>query len=131
MRQDLRRRTRRKPEPTVALINIVFLMLIFFLVASTLAPPRDGDLTLVQTVDLPPQGPPDALVVHADGRLSWRGDDVASVSTYLASLPSEAQKQPRIVPDATLSATELIRIGQAFRAAGAQSVIIVTERALQ
>ncbi|MEL6206235.1 MAG: biopolymer transporter ExbD, partial [Pseudomonadota bacterium] len=78
------RRRRAEREPTIALINIVFLMLIFFLVAGTLARPLDPDLTLVQTADLGPAGPPDALVVHADGRLSFRGDDLASAAAYLA-----------------------------------------------
>ena len=53
---------RKKGEPTIALINIVFLMLIFFLVAGTLAQPLDGDLELVATSDLEGREPPEALV---------------------------------------------------------------------
>ena len=53
---------RKKGEPTIALINIVFLMLIFFLVAGTLAQPLDGDLELVETSDLEGREPPEALV---------------------------------------------------------------------
>ena len=43
-------RVRKRPtrEPTIALINIVFLMLIFFLVAGTLARPLERELRLVQ-----------------------------------------------------------------------------------
>ncbi|HBT01217.1 MAG TPA: biopolymer transporter ExbD, partial [Citreicella sp.] len=39
MMRKVRQKTER--EPTIALINIVFLMLIFFLVAGTLAQPLD------------------------------------------------------------------------------------------
>ena len=58
------RRPPARPErdSTIALINIVFLMLIFFLVAGTLAQPLDPGLTLVRSADLegnaPPQAPP-------------------------------------------------------------------------
>ena len=71
---------RRKQEPTLALINIVFLMLIFFLVACTPAPPRDPDLTLVETRDLEGREPPNAVVVRADGSLSYRGQPVEGVA---------------------------------------------------
>ncbi|HBR39356.1 MAG TPA: biopolymer transporter ExbD, partial [Sulfitobacter pontiacus] len=42
----MRRFAKSKPqrEPTIALINIVFLMLVFFMVAGTLAQPLDPDL---------------------------------------------------------------------------------------
>ena len=65
---------RKKSEPTIALINIVFLMLIFFLVAGTLAQPLHGKLQLIKTSDLEGREPPDALVLHANGRLSYRGE---------------------------------------------------------
>ena len=43
---------KRQKEPTIALINIVFLMLVFFMVAGTLAQPLSRDLELVKTSDL-------------------------------------------------------------------------------
>lgn len=124
-----RRKTRR--EPTIALINIVFLMLVFFLVVGTLATPMDRELTLVSTTDLPPEGPPDALVVHADGRLSWRGKAILSVQDYLSALPQEHAIRPRIVPDRAVPAVTLLALGQEMKAAGANTVVIVTERALR
>ena len=39
----------RKRDPSIALINIVFLMLVFFLIAGTIAAPLDPELTLVET----------------------------------------------------------------------------------
>ena len=42
----------RPKEPTIALINVVFLMLVFFMIAGTLAPPLDPDLSLIKAEDL-------------------------------------------------------------------------------
>ncbi len=122
-------RTRR--EPTIALINIVFLMLIFFMAAATLAPPLDGELKLVRTVELEGRAPPDALVIHADGRLVYRGEALPNPAAYVAALPEDTRDTVRIVPDADLPAAGLIRLGAALRQAGADRVVMVTERGLQ
>ncbi|WP_297770972.1 biopolymer transporter ExbD, partial [uncultured Roseovarius sp.] len=98
------RANRIRREPTIALINIVFLMLIFFMAAATLAPPLDGALKLVRTADLEGRAPTDALVVHADGRLTYRGEAVADAAAYIAALPEDARETVRIVPDAALPA---------------------------
>ena len=122
---------RKKGEPTIALINIVFLMLIFFLVAGTLAQPLDGDLQLIETSDLEGREPPDALVLHADGRLSYRGETQADVSMFLSGKGEDDLSQVRVVPDRNAQADALVEVSRALRAAGAQEVVIVTERALQ
>lgn len=118
-------------EPTTALINIVFLMLIFFLVAGTLAAPLDKDLALVRTADLDRTAPGDALVVHADGRMSYGGQEIASAEAYLAELDAESRARVRVVPDRELPATDLVSLGRALREAGAETVVIVTERGLK
>lgn len=126
-----RPRTGSTREPTIALINIVFLMLIFFLVAGTLAAPLDKDLRLVRTAEMDGTPPADALVLHADGRMTHRGALVASVAGYVSALPEEMRAHVRIIPDRDLPAATLIAQSHALRAAGAQSVVIVTERGLE
>lgn len=126
-----RKRSGSEREPTTALINIVFLMLIFFLVAGTLAPSLDKDLKLVRTKDLDRQAPADALVVHPDGQMSVRGAEVADASAYFAGLDDEARKRVRVVPDQDLPASTLVALGRDLRSAGAESVFIVTERGLE
>lgn len=126
-----RQRTPARQEPTIALINIVFLMLVFFLVAGTVSPPLARELTLVKTSDLPPNGPPDALVIHADGHMTWRGAKVESIDAFLEALPRDEARNPRVVPDRAVQAVKLIQLGQEFRAAGAETIVIVTERQLQ
>ena len=124
------KRTTRK-EPTIALINIVFLMLIFFLVAGTLSQPLDGELDLVRTADLEGALPPDTIVVHPDGRLAYRGDAIGSVQDFLATRTEEERKTVRLVPDRELPADQLVKLARELRAAGAESVMVVTERALE
>ncbi|MGY9047423.1 hypothetical protein P775_13630 [Puniceibacterium antarcticum] len=125
-----------KGEPTIALINIVFLMLVFFMVAGTLAQPLDNALNLVQTKDLDGRAPPDTLVVHADGRLSYRGEDIASPEAFMelqskGALTEQAGPVARIVPDRELSANDLVALAAKLRAAGATRVVVITERGLK
>jgi biopolymer transport protein ExbD len=124
------RRARAEREPTIALINIVFLMLIFFLVAGTLAPPLDRDLRLVSAEEIEGSAPPDALVLHPDGRMTHRGAEIADPAAFLADLPREARARVRVVPDRDLPAATLVEVGRALREAGAETVVLVTERGL-
>lgn len=125
-----RRRVKTEREPTIALINIVFLMLIFFLVAGTLAAPLDKDLRLIIAAELEGTAPADALVLHSDGRMTARGVDIGSAAAFLAELPEDSRARVRIVPDRDLPAATLVAVGRALREAGAQTVVLVTERGL-
>lgn len=126
------RKKRRKAEPTIALINVVFLMLIFFLVAGTVAPPLDPDLTLANTRDLDGRAPPDALVLLADGRTLYRGQAISEETYVEAHVLSEEDKRvARLVPDRSVPAIRLVEVTMALRAAGADAVYVVTERGLE
>lgn len=125
------KRARTEREPTIALINIVFLMLIFFLVAGTLARPLDKDLKLVRTSDLERESPADALVVTQSGELRFRGAIVRSATAFAGELDAEGRARLRIVPDRELPAHKLVALGRELREAGAEKVVIVTQRALK
>lgn len=129
----MRKFAKAKPqrEPTIALINIVFLMLVFFMVAGTLAQPLDPSLTLVETRELEGQAPPNALVVYPDGRIAFEGKDQADAATFVASLSEEDRETVRLVPDRALPAAALVNLTRELRTAGAQRVMLVTERALE
>lgn len=127
----MRRVQMRQREPAITLINIVFLLLVFFLVAGTLAPPLDRDVQLIETRDLPVDRPPDALVIHADGSLTYRGNDIASVAAFLAVRDPETRDLTRVVPDRAVPATDLIRLAHDLAEAGSGEVVIVTERGLR
>ncbi|MEM9434622.1 MAG: biopolymer transporter ExbD [Pseudomonadota bacterium] len=122
-----RQPTRQKPEPTIALINIVFLMLIFFMVAGTLSPPLDPQLELVDTRDLEGRAPENALILGADGTLQYRGNAVSSPEPYLTELRDRTVA--RLMPDRNASATELLTVTRDLRSRGVETVLIVTQKA--
>ncbi|WP_179381011.1 ExbD/TolR family protein [Jannaschia marina] len=120
---------RHRAEPTIALINVVFLMLIFFLVAGTVAPPLRPDLTLARVAGLDGRAPPDALVLDAAGALWFRGA-ATDPAAHLETLGAEG-RAVRIVPDRAVPASRLVEVTLALRAAGAEQVFVVTERGLE
>ena len=122
---------RRRSEPLIALINIVFLMLVFFLVAAVIAPPLDREVSLVEAERLKGRAPPDAAVIRADGMLIYRGAEITS-EAYLAARISEETDEAalRLVPDRDLPARDLVDVAAELRAAGASEIWIVTERGL-
>ncbi|PVA10578.1 biopolymer transporter ExbD [Pelagivirga sediminicola] len=126
-----RAREKSRREPTIALINIVFLMLVFFMVAGTLAQPLDRDMKLIRTADLEGRAAPDALVIHEDATLSYRGTQILSPAAFMARQEDRAAPAVRLIPDRDLPARDLIRITRELRSAGAERVLIVTERGLE
>jgi biopolymer transport protein ExbD len=118
------RRPRAKREPAIALINVVFLMLIFFLIAGSVAPPMDERVELVDTKTLEGRPPPDAAVILEDGSLLFQGAPVTPSEIV------EANATPRIVPDRALPGARLMEIVGDLRRAGAEEVWIVTARGL-
>lgn len=126
-----RARQKTKREPTIALINIVFLMLVFFMVAGTLAQPMDSDLKLVRTVDLESRPAPDALVITEDGTLNYQGTQILSAAAFMQRQESQLEPVVRLVPDRDLAARDLVRIARELRSSGAGRVLIVTERGLE
>jgi biopolymer transport protein ExbD len=119
--------TRRTRDATIAMINVIFLMLIFFLIAGTVAPPMDPGLELVDTSGLEGREPPDALVLRQDGTLSFRGAPT-NPAQYMAS---HGTGPVRIVPDRNASGSRLIEVTGTLRRLGAPSVFLVTVRSLE
>lgn len=121
---------RTRPEPTIALINIVFLMLIFFMIAGTLAPPLDDQVTLVATEDLDGRAPPDATLMTSDGMLMYRGAATSTQDIITRAQTDGDTAEVRIVADRAVPANVLMDHVATLRAAGATSVWIITERGL-
>ena len=132
----LARPPKRNPqESTITLINVVFLMLIFFLIAGTLTPPLDKDVTLISTLESEQAEPPDALFVTADGVMRARGDEVTA-DAYVAAVRQKELLLPedpvtvKIAADRDLPAERLIGIVGELRDAGAARITVVTERTM-
>ncbi len=119
---------KRPLETTVSLINIVFLMLIFFLVAGQLAPPQDPEVTLSEAVTDDRLPPPDALYVRADGDLYYR-DRIITPENYLADhLESGGGDGAtvKLAADEGLKAEALLKHVSALYRAGAARVVVIT-----
>ena len=136
------------PENTIPLINVVFLMLIFFLIAGTVAPPVSTELQPPRSEELPLMPPAgNAVEILSDGTLIHRGEKMSlegiiarfpapvSSSNDLNTLRTGAAKQTsdgddivHILADRGLQASLLMPVLQAFRAAGHRNVRLVTIR---
>jgi biopolymer transport protein ExbD len=115
-----------RAEPTLALINVVFLMLIFFLVAGRVARPVDREVALVDAAVAAARMPDDALVLRADGATLWRGRPV----TPEAFAAVQPEGPLRVLPDRNTPARDLIALAGTLRAATGREVRLVTARSL-
>jgi len=124
----------RQREGTIALINVVFLMLIFFLIAGTLAPPMEAEIRLIETVMAEQTELPHALFVTSEGELREGGRTVDPAS-YVASLNAQGGEaegiEVKLAADRELPAVRLIDIVRALRESGADKVSIITERSTE
>ncbi|NHM19915.1 ExbD/TolR family protein [Tritonibacter mobilis] len=126
-----RRKSKSHREPTIALINVVFLMLVFFMVAGSLAPSMDPSVRLVKASDLEASPPPDALVIRADGSLSFRGAELTSPEAYVRIIWEEEEEfTARLVPDRALPAASLLAVAKELRRLGAVRITLLSERNL-
>ncbi|MEF2070126.1 ExbD/TolR family protein [Consotaella aegiceratis] len=130
-------RPAKKPpqDPTIALINIVFLMLIFFLLAGTLAPGTDRDIDLIRTSDAEREKPPvEPISVTADGEIRYGGKPVSRdglVERLRQARPATGNADAdgiEVLADRSLSARDLIDLIRMLQAQG-YSARIVTRMA--
>ncbi|WP_350335390.1 ExbD/TolR family protein [Coralliovum pocilloporae] len=123
-----RKQKKQAAESTISLINIVFLMLIFFLVAGTLATPIDKALAPADTAELPmTPSDPLTIAIRADGSLFWRGAESTS-EAVITILQAEGQKDVKIIPDRELPVPLLVEQVKALKEAGVEQVRIITIR---
>lgn len=124
---------RNRGEPTIGLINVVFLMLIFFLIAGSIAPSPQSGLALVRLAESDVQPPRRALILTAEGGLrldgvDWPGDPASGARAYVQGLSEDDARIARILPDRAAPARALVQLAQALREAGAERVLVLGER---
>ena len=131
MRLHQNKRRRSEPDMT-SLINIVFLILIFFLVAGAFRPFSARDLKLAKVAsDTLETTSPGVLIVHADGRLVFQGRTITLTTLAAAIDGREALSRNKpftIVADARLSADIILNVMRTVREAGFKSIALMTER---
>ena len=123
-----RKKAKRPLETTISLINIVFLMLIFFLVAGQLAPPQDPEVTLSEADTEDRLAPPDALYIRSDGELYYRETPITPEAYLTEHLKGEAShgQLVKLAADEALKADKLLQQVNKLYQAGAQRVVVVT-----
>ena len=134
----MRQQQKREPaESTIPLINVVFLMLIFFLFAGSIA--RDDarkiepPLNILVDETIRSTG---ALVIDPDGK-TFVGEDEISVADWVTRQETEAAGQGagggplKIAADGTLKADALEKVLQDLKAAGRTDIVLITRRGSQ
>ena len=116
----------------VPLINIVFLLLIFFLIVGTIAPSADISVAYPETEKSPvTRAPAEALYVSAGGFLSYRGTALKPEDLTEVVRADMAGREETILPvvvDRTLPARELAPLLGKLTTAGVVRIRLITVR---
>ncbi len=127
-----RREKRRAIDGTIPLINVVFLLLMFFLFAGTIASDPAHKIEPPTTPAEDPADRPDLdiLVIDATGAITLRGEmvDLATAARRLIAPGKDGRSAPiRVVADRRLPADRLTDAIAALTAAGAHNIMLITE----
>ncbi|WP_293170796.1 biopolymer transporter ExbD [Oceanithermus sp.] len=123
---------RRRREPTInlaPLVDIVFLLVIFFMVTSTFITPETGlpvDLPQAVTGEARPEGAP-TVVVQADGQAFWKGepvDDAALLASLRKALAQDPVGTVILRADRKTPHGRVVQVMDLIRQAGAKRVAI-------
>lgn len=127
------RRLRTRPaaraerESTIPLINVVFLLLVFFIVAGRLSAPRDAAVELASARAFDPATLDPAMIyITAEGSLRVGGEPRATAAAALAAAASQARPHVTVVPDRRLEAARMLAILAALRAGTDKPLQILT-----
>lgn len=116
----------------IPLINIVFLILIFFLVASTVRPFSDRDLKLAQSSETQSAGAATRMaVVRRDGTRLLAGRPVTKedLARQFAIWAEDSGRGVTIVADREMPARELIAVVTEANSTGLTNIRLLTRKA--
>jgi biopolymer transport protein ExbD len=126
----------KRPEPAgdseanlIPLINVVFLLLIFFMLAGRLAPTEPIALEPLRSDS--PQGAraaPLVVLIDRAGRIRLNGEplDDTTLAGRIAEILADGPRRIQIKADAALDALRLVALLEQLRAAGAEEVDLLT-----
>lgn len=120
-------RMRRASEPALPMINVVFLLLIFFLMSAQISPPPPFDVTPPDAQSDTPAEAERVLYIAADGKLALgqaRSEAVWDTLTALAD--EEAQKRLTLMVDGALAASRLAEVLARLGDLGFETLHLVT-----
>lgn len=119
---------RREGENVIPLINVVFLLLIFFMIAGSLGRTELFDVQPPESIsDARPPESARRVLMAADGRLALDGRPVAmdALGPRLANTTAPVE----VKADADAPAARLLELLTALRAAGVEEVELITVNA--
>ncbi|QDG74976.1 biopolymer transporter ExbD [Labrenzia sp. PHM005] len=128
-----RTQKRQPPENTIPLINVVFLMLIFFLFAGSIskddARELEPPLNILEDETIRSTG---ALIIDQEGK-THAGDQEIGVLDWVALREAEAEDgEPlKIAADGTLGADHLEKVLQELKTTGRTDIVLITRRGTQ
>lgn len=118
----------------IPMVNIVFLLLIFFMLVGRIVPSDELDVSPPLSLsDQMQSGEPIRIIVAADGRTMVDGNEVdttALSNVIIEMLEQETEKRFQLKADAALEANRLIQIMEILRQAGVRELTLLTEHAL-
>jgi biopolymer transport protein ExbD len=124
-----RPRQREQGENVIPLINVVFLLLIFFMIAGKLSEPAPFAVDPPRSEATRPAGPrPITVHVAADGRVAVNTETttLAALGERLAAAEGLAEAPVRLKADGQADSHRVMAVMDALRAAGASEVVLLT-----
>ncbi len=125
------RRPRNDEERVLPLINVVFLLLIFFMLAGRLTGSDVFPVSPPQSASEGAPGPREMLVlVGEDGRVAINGDIVVEeqlLSRLAAEVAAEGELRVQLKGDARVAATRVVEVMEQLREAGVERLRLLTE----
>jgi biopolymer transport protein ExbD len=120
----------RDREPIGPLIDIVFLLLIFFMLAGTLTPPESFPVRPPRSASTSPAGNDGLrMLLTAEGRLVFEGREInpKDLAQILSNrLSAGVDTVVQLKADAAVATGELITIMDSLRQAGIPNILLLT-----
>lgn len=123
-------RPRNDEERILPLINVVFLLLIFFMLAGRIAASDPFDITPPRSASESQAGPRDMLVlVDGEGRLALDGevmDEARLAETVAERVVGQEQVRVRLKADSRAEAAGVVAVMEILREAGVERLKLLT-----
>lgn len=117
---------RPRGESIVPMINVVFLLLVFFLMTATIAPPDPFDIAPPEVAAGAPAEAAATLYLAADGRLAFGTARGEAVFAAIAAAPDVASGGLTLRADGSVPGAAVARLLERLAAIGVARVGIVT-----
>jgi len=120
----LQHRRRARRDDIVPMINVAFLMLVFFLMSAVIAPPAPVDIAVPTTTEASSSVDGVTLFVTSDGELIGANGSVVQDLNVFADGPVT------VSADATFPANSFVRVVESLRLAGVAEIHLVARNQL-